>query len=91
MLISLAAIHFTLTEIGAKQNGQCIHFRIEVANMLYEAGVDRMYHNRFMVWTDPDYDRTHRQAGTYMRCMDPMLPKIQEIIYMHFAIYSSTS
>ena len=59
--------------------------------LLYEAGVDRMYHNRFMVWTDPDYDRAHRQARTYMRCMDPMLPKIQEIIYKHFAIYSSTS
>jgi len=43
------AIHFTLTEIGAKQNGQCIHFRIEVANMLYEAGVDKMYHN--LSWT----------------------------------------
>jgi hypothetical protein len=84
-------IHSTLTKLGAKQNGQCIHFRVEVANMLYEAGVDKMYHNRFMDWKDPDYDRRHRQAGTYMRCMDPMLPEIQEIIYKHFAIYSSTS
>ena len=36
--------------------------------MLYEAGVDKMYHNRFMDWKDPDYDRRHRQAGTYSKC-----------------------
>ena len=70
---------------------KCIHFRAEVANMLHKAGVDKVCHYRFMDWKNPVYDRKHRQAGSYIQCVDPMLSGIQDIIYKHFAAYSSTT
>jgi hypothetical protein len=45
-------VHSTLTALGAKrQHGRCVHFRVEVANMLYEAGVDKTVDTTTVSWT----------------------------------------
>jgi hypothetical protein len=82
-------VNRALTALDAKQPGQCVHFRVEVANMLSEAGVPKEYHNRFMDWKDKIYEAQHKQARKYSRGLDPILKDIQEVIYKHFADFSS--
>jgi hypothetical protein len=82
-------VNKALSALGAKQPGQSVHFRVQVANMLIQAGIPKELHNRFMDWKDKIYQAQHSQAATYARGLDPQLATIQEQVYIHFAKFSS--
>ena len=68
--------------VGRKQVGQCLHFRVEIENLLQLAKVAPNMHDRFMDWKN---GRPQRQD--YLHGLDPELPYMQQQVYAHFAAY----
>jgi hypothetical protein len=71
-----------LVVVGGKQVGQCLHFRVEMENLLQLAKVAPTMHDRFMDWKN---GRPQRQD--YFHGLDPELPHMQQQVYAHFAAY----
>ena len=71
-----------LVVVGGKQAGHCLHFRVEMENLLQLAKVVPTMHDRFMDWKN---GRPQRQD--YLHGLDPELEYMQQQVYAHFAAY----
>ena len=72
-----------LNKLGAKQPGQSVHFRVEMANLLIIAGVAPGDQSRFMDWKEHGGPLPARRH--YARLCDPFLAATQQVVYKAFA------
>ena len=72
-----------LNKLGAKQHGQSVHFRVEMANLLIIAGVAPGDQSRFMDWKEHGGPLPARRH--YARLCDPFLAATQQVVYKAFA------